>query len=166
MHEHLCINICKGLASCSRPGHIPLRTQERIILRRGVSAVVCRCFLQIRGPKGNFFDAKTEPKKVPKTSRVDPKGNHNEQHNLQRHPCGTESKRVAKRSPRRWLLDTIFDQNSIQINKNTMPENIQKSATEKQDKWWQNDAKSEPEIIEFSICWRKDEFRQLLLLRQ
>ena len=101
-----------------------------------------------------------EPKRYPKPWKMQPKGNQNEQKNLQWHPFGTWSnkyrKRMPKGAPRRWLWEAIWRPKSITNHKKHIPENMQKSIMGKHKQWWQNNAKREPEIIDFSsFLWEE-----------
>ena len=119
---------------------------------------------QIRLPKGTVFDAKTVPKRYTKQSKWNPKGCQNEQRNLQRHPCGTESNKYRKRVPKYTNGGgPIFGSKPIKKSKR-YPQNIQKSVTGEYEQDCQNDAQRDPEIIDVSSCSGKGEFRQMMVL--
>ena len=118
--------------------------------------------LQIRAPKEGF-NTKMEPQRYPKQPKWSKKGCQNKPRNLHRHTCGRGSKKYRTNVPKD-ANRAHFGSKSLRINKNTIQKSFNNSVLEKHGKVCQNDAKRVAEIIVLSICLRKDDFRQLLVL--
>ena len=107
---------------------------------------------------GKVFDPKKEPQRYPEQAKWSQKGCQNEPRKLQRHPCGAWSKKYWKSVPKDANSGARF---WTQIDKNLKilsPKSFRNLSLKKHEKWFQNDAKREPEIINVSIYWKRVTF--------
>ena len=72
--------------------------------------------LQMWEPKRMVFDTKNEAKKIPKVIKMIAKANPNEPRKLERHSCGTISKKYRKQMPKGSVQASTFGIILIKFN--------------------------------------------------
>ena len=123
-----------------------------------MSAVGSSYFTDV-GAEKTCFRCRKWSRKGTQSNRNGCKRKPTEPRKLERHPCGTISKKYRSKMPkgsvRASSFGIVFDQNQLKSKQKNIKQIIQKSVTEKHEKWYQNYGKREPTNIECSILLRK-----------